>query len=131
MDALSLQGFLKIGTAGTLVAAIIGICCCGLGGELSAEDLPIVGLLSVFAGFVVAGVCYLVQLIRDLDALHLAPEELLDGEIVFMETPGSIVHFRSGRASRLWDGVGGRLILTSSQRLVFLGASWATLAISL
>jgi hypothetical protein len=49
-------------------------------------------------------------------------------------SPGTLVHYRTGQPARFWDGVGGKLFLTT-QRLIFVthrGQPWCyTLSLSL
>ena len=74
----------------------------------------------------VAGVCCMVQVAKDIRTLHLPAKELAPSEAVLMETPHCIVHYRTGRPLRFWDAVGGKLVMTS-HRLVFIahhGQPW-------
>jgi hypothetical protein len=126
VDALSLRGFLTIAALAALPTGVAIGGYCAVTGVLGPGEAALVVLGSVVGGFLVAGVVYLVQLARELRTLHLPPEELLDSEAVVMQTPGSIVHYRTGRMSRVWDAVGGKLVLTN-RRLFFLahrGQPW-------
>src|SRR5262245_13630700 len=125
MDALSLRGFLLIAAlAGLVSAAAIGACC--LAGGLGPGEAAAFAAAGLPVGLMFGGCCYLVQLAREMRALHLRAEDLLPGEVVERETPHSVVHYRTGRPGRFWETVGGKLVLTS-RRLVFLahrGQPW-------
>ncbi len=69
--------------------------------------------LSLFGGFMVAGMRYLFFLGKNMHRLHMTENDLLLGEIVLQETRGSMVHYRTGRSWRFWEADGGRLFLTN------------------
>ena len=122
MSALSLKGFFLIAVlAGLLFGAVLSSA--AVAGLIEPGLAVPLGIAIVPLSLMVAGLCYLVQLVREIRTLHLPAEELLSSEAVVMETPHSIVHFRTGRPSRLWEAVGGKLVLTS-HRLVFLAHRW-------
>jgi hypothetical protein len=126
MDALSLKGFLLIaGSIGVVAGVVIGTCRALLG-PVALYEFALISAGGVVIGLMVAGVCYLVQVIKDIQTLHLPAEELAPSETVLMQTPHSIVHYRTWGSFRFWEAVGGKLVLTS-HRLVFIahrGQPW-------
>jgi hypothetical protein len=125
MSPLTLKGFLTIAALAALLAfAGIVIAFASQGWLLAGVVLGAVA--GHVIGLLVAGVFYLVAVTRNIARLRVPPKELGPGEVVVLEMAGTLVHFRSGRPVRSWEGVGGKVVLTS-RRLVFLahrGQPW-------
>jgi hypothetical protein len=124
MNALSLRGFAVIATVAATISGTCILSYHGLDGP--PFDFVLIGIGSVLIGFFIGVGCYLVQLAKDIRSLSLRTEDLLPTEAILLKTPGSAVHFKTGRPSRFWEAVGGKLFLTT-HRVVFLahrGQPW-------
>lgn len=126
MSDLSLKRFLRVGlcVAGLFWLAL-GLFFAARGGA-GWEDFFGIAVAGALVGFLASSCRYLVLLAREIQQLHLPVEKLEEGEEVLLETLHSMVHYRTGRPSRFWEAVGGKLYLTN-QRLVFLahrGQPW-------
>src|SRR5262249_26305603 len=64
-------------------------------------------------GLLAAGVLYLYLWHKDLAALRIPDEDLAENEVVLFSSPGSMVHYKSARPTRFWEGNCGRLFLTN------------------
>lgn len=96
------------------------------------EDFILLGIGGLEAGFFMGGIRYLILHLHDVATMRFPADELGDGERVLMESTGSIVHYRTGRTTRFWEAVGGRLYLTN-RRVVFITfrGQWWSYRISL
>ena len=90
----------------------------GLRGALGTESLFLLGIGGLEVGFVVAGLYYLVVVVPAVIRLRFPVEEFREGEEILLPAV-AVVHFKTGRPHRFWEGVGGKLFLTN-QRVVFL-----------
>ena len=116
MNALTIKGFVRIAAVASLVSAF-GLSWCSVL-ELKRDPwwgAPIC-FTSIVIGLLVAGCFYLAQVAKEMRSLHLDSEDMLPEEEVSMEC--FCCHFRTGRAPKFWEAVGGKLLLTS-HRLAF------------
>lgn len=109
MKALLLTAFVLC------VTALVGVGAYWLGDE--EEAVPRTLALSFLTLVVVGGITLLVVYVRgvtsSLQNLDITPDELAANEVLWAKTSGSMVHFKSGTALKFWEGVGGKLFLTS------------------
>jgi hypothetical protein len=119
MDPLTLRGFALIAALAAPFGAAAWFTV-GSEGNTTAGELAVISCCGGLAvGFLAAGTCYLVAHARQARSVRLSEAELRLGEVVLLESGGSMVHYRTGRPHLPWEAVGGRLVLTN-QRLVFL-----------
>jgi hypothetical protein len=126
VSPLTLRGFLTITALAAVVCAIAISSYLALTGALTGESAAFTAIGSLFLGFMLAGCCYMVRLKRELQLLDLPRNRLQPNERMIRKSVGCMVHYKGGNPSRTWEGVGGKLFLTS-QRLVFLahrGQPW-------
>jgi hypothetical protein len=118
MNALSLKGFLTIASVVGLFSGV-GIIYCAQVSDVGLLEVVFISFGSVVIGLVAASHFYLVQLWLEIRNMRLSEEDLLPSESVVMESPGTLVHCRTGRPARFWNAVGGKLFLTT-HRLIFV-----------
>jgi hypothetical protein len=126
LDPLTLRGFLSIAVAAALAGAIGVGSYLAVVGNLNGKNIALTGLFCVLLGFMFAACWYLVQYGRELKSLDLSPDQLEPHERVLRRSGRPIIHYKTGKLWKTWQGVGGKLFLTS-QRLVFLahrGQPW-------
>jgi len=126
MDALSFKGFLVITAVAAACCAAVAALFCALMGQFIAPVMAGVTAGSMAMGLMVAGVAYLVQLAVEIRRLDFPADDLCDGEVVKLQSQGSMVHYRTGNPRRTFDAVGGKLFLTT-HRLRFVahrGQPW-------
>jgi hypothetical protein len=115
-DDFSLKRFLRVAqVVSTLVGAIIGLLV-GAPGNVESMILRFVG--GGLAGLMISSCFYLLLVSKDLALAEIPKEELNDSEAVLLKNAGSMVHYKTGRPLRFWEGVGGTLFLTN-QALTF------------
>jgi hypothetical protein len=124
VNALTIKGFVRIAIVASLVSGA-GITWCSVT-ELKRDPWWAAPICfgSIEIGLLVAACFYLVQLAKHMRRLHLDSQGMLPEEVVRMEC--FCCHFRTGRAPKFWEAVGGKLLLTS-HRLAFLahrGQPW-------
>lgn len=110
-DSLSWKRFLSVvHIASTVLGAAIALVC---GPAANASDTLLRALGGALFGFWVSSCVYLFDLRKEFGRLDIPAEELNQSEIILLKSVRGMVHFRSGRPLRFWEGVGGKLFLTN------------------
>jgi hypothetical protein len=110
-DDFSYRRFVRVAQIGSVLVGVVLGLSVGPGG--GAAEMMVRAIAGGVFGLLVAGCLYLFLVAKDLRNLDIPREELHEAEVVLRETPGSMVHYRSGSPLRFWEATGGRLFLTS------------------
>jgi hypothetical protein len=103
--------FLRVAlVASSAFGAVVAL---GAGPAGNADAMILRAVGGACVGLLISGCLYLVLVSKDLASLHIPFEELNESEIVLLKSAGSMVHYRTGRPLRFWEGIGGRLFLTN------------------
>jgi hypothetical protein len=111
-DEFSLRRFFHVAHAGSIaVGIIIGL---AAGPNKDLVEKVVLGIAGGISGALLASLCFYLRLhVKDMAALQIPDEELNESEVVLLKSTGRMIHFKSGRPHRFWEGVGGRLFLTN------------------
>ena len=110
-DDFAFRRFLHVAHVGSIVGGMfVGLAVGPIGGPAELAVRCITGGL---CGFLAAAAFYMCLWVKDLAGLRIPEDELAEGEVVLMASPGSMVHYKSGNAFHFWNATGGRLFLTN------------------
>ncbi|HTU16779.1 MAG TPA: hypothetical protein VMG10_01850 [Gemmataceae bacterium] len=107
----SFRRFFHVAHAGSVAAGILIGLIAGPGG--APAEMVLRAIAGGACGLMASGCLYLLLVLKDLAALQIPTSELNEHELVLLKSAGSMIHYKSGRPLRFWEGVGGRLFLTN------------------